>query len=206
MRLLVYGHSQSYGYGIDLAHAAKKLGHTVKRVTRVGWSDQELAKGIPAEIGESPAGFDHIYYVAGANPKGRSKEAIAKTILENVQTLGGRERVTVLLVPYFDGIDPPGALSDRNLRGWWYESELAKAGVPVYRPMFPAKCAEPDKIHLKANTAEGREFAAEVLAGGPSRFCLPIGGAVQKSAGMPALLLLGLPALVLWWIRSRRQP
>lgn len=209
MRILVYGHSQSWGYGIDLAHVAKKLGHTVKRVTRVGWSDRELQKGIPAEIGEDPAGFDRVYYVGGANPKGRSKEQIGKTILENVATLGGPSRVTVLLVPYFLGVDPPDVLSDKTLRGWHYENELRKAGIPVYRPLFSAAAVEPDKTHLKAGTKEGREFAAEVLAGGPSKYCQPIGAVPSKAAtgggGRIGLLLLSLPLLALWYVRRRRR-
>lgn len=171
MNILIYGHSQSYGMGIDLTHHLSKAGHKTNRVTKVGWSDLDLKKGIPELTGD-PSQYDYIYYVAGANPKGMDKEKISKLILENVATLGGKNKVTVILAPYNDSKEPKDILNDTSTRGYLYEKDLRAAGVKVYRPLFPSSIFEPDTIHVKAGTKIGRDFAAEVIAGGPSKYCM----------------------------------
>lgn len=158
MKALIYGHSQSGGMGLDFEKILKTKGFQVKRVTKVGFNDYALKKGIPEFTGD-PKQYDVVYYFGGGN----LDKPTPDTLKEIVALLGGKEKVTVILPPYNSDKVSQNIMSDPTTKGYINQTSLESEGIKVYRQVFPAGDFWPDRIHLKPHSKSSVEFASMVL-------------------------------------------
>lgn len=157
MNYLIYGHSQSGGMGLDFQKQLKKAGHTVDRVTKVGWNDAKLLSNIPS-LGDVSK-YDGVYFFGGGN----NDKPTPDTLLKIVDSLGGKDKVMVILPPYNDSKESPDVMTDPTTKGFANQKALENNGVTVFRRLFPSDAFWPDKIHLKPYTKFSSDFAMEVL-------------------------------------------
>lgn len=165
MKILIYGHSQSGGMGLDFQKLLKSAGHQVTRVTEVGWNDDKLKGGIPKLTGD-PGQYDLVYYFGGGN----SDSPSADTLKQIVDMLGGKNKVTVILPPYNDSKVPANIMDDPTTKGYINQKALEDVGVRVFRQAFPASDFWPDKIHLRPYSKSSANFASMVLFDKPAKF------------------------------------
>lgn len=141
--------------GLDLEKSLKSSGYSVERFTKVGWNDQKLLDWVE-NLGDS-ARFDKVFLYCGGN----SQSPSVGTILNLVESLGGKDKVIAILPPQNTNSSEK-ALANRD--------GLLNSGVSVFLWEFPSSDFWPDGIHLKPRSNSSLFAAQEILKKPESRF------------------------------------
>lgn len=148
MNVLIYGHSQSGGMGLDLVSALKAAGHRVERVTHIGYTDPKLLQEAPTSTA------DRVVLYAGGNTDKADPESIRKLVDHF-----GRERTVVVLGP-INSDNPKADLWRARNAG---NVEGLKEYVRVYSVEASGKEFWPDKLHMKPKAPSSVQLAKQIV-------------------------------------------
>lgn len=179
MNVLIYGHSQSGGMGLDLVSALKKAGHSVERVTRIGYTDPKLLQEAPTSAA------DRVVLYAGGNTDKADPESIRKLIDHF-----GKERTVVVLGPV-NADNPKADLWRARNAG---NVEGLKDHVRVYSVEASGKEFWPDKLHMKPKAPSSVQLAKQIVT--------DLTGKIPPD-DTPVLLYVGAGLLLFLLLRSR---
>ena len=198
MRILLYGHSQTYGMGADLQAALRAQGHDVTRIWHSGWRDPELLQAVYS----LPSGpWDRVYLYLGGNTTTPTTEAL----LGIVQHFG-IDRSTVILPPV--NADYTSYAPTRRRVNSAHADALQALNVRTYQLETTGNFFQPDQVHLLAGSQPSidlaNRIAYESLA--PTALTRPSpdnSAVIGWSVGV-GLAALGLVGLAIVLARRRR--
>lgn len=203
MRVLIYGHSQSEGMGLDVERLLKQAGFSVTRVTKRGYNDRRLVRDVPT----LPAGpWDRVILYAGGNSDTPSVGAIRELI-----GAFGADRTVVVLPPV--NVDNPERVNIGRAKNAGNVAGISDL-VRVYAIEADQRSFYPDKIHMKPGCPPSKELAGRIvsdvssaggLAPGAGGAVGSVGAAAARSKLGPVVLFVGLVALGLYARRRLRR-
>lgn len=152
MNILLYGHSQTGGMGLDLRDLLVSKGNTVKVVVHNGWNDYALLEELPNVLKKGE--YQRVYLFVGGNLDSPTPEQIN----EMVNYCGGPTVAQAILPPYNSKKTTSEVFNDKSLKGYVNRTFLEKNGVTVWVGRFPSSDFS-DGIHVKHKSASSKQFA-----------------------------------------------
>lgn len=150
MRVLIFGHSQSGGMGLDLERMLRGLGYDVTRKTVNGANDRALRLQVPS------GPWDRVYLYAGGNSDSPSVEDIRSLI----GFFGGNRTVVIL---------PPTNTGDAVRLSMMRAKNAGNAAglrglVRVYAIEAGPHEFGPDGIHMRPGAPSSVALATRIVA------------------------------------------